>query len=668
MQKILLQILLIHLYVVTTSAQVSVRTVDSLQYPLADSLIKRFAGKGVSVFNIKSNLKGTNRSVASFRSANSPFPFRSGLVLSTGIADSIPRPNRINPSSTKIPFADTISGASAGRQLLQEILKSQSQNEIVQKTTDLVSVQFQLVPNGDSLSFRYLFGSEEYPEFVCSQFNDIFGFFIKGPGIGGDPEFEGSSLSGYRNLAKLAGNGFPVSINTVNAGQSGANGQSDFCRFSTEGTQNYQANDQSTSPLRSQIAFDGLTKVLTARTSVIPCSVYDLILVVSDVGDRLFDSGVFLESGSLQSASYQSEILVSQPQLGDTITGCNPVEIRFSRCPSIQDRWKIRFQFDGSARVNVDFKALNAQGNQVPVADSLVFEPGQAEVSLRLVATNPDRREKHLRIRHLDLFQNNPDGTPVFSGIEQSFEIRSMASRPDSIQEVCWFDSALVSFKGPNIQGLTYKWKEFKNSQWVSPGDFSCLSCREPGFSMDSLNRHFKVEIQDINTGCIQTDSIHIKAKDFRLPKISYSNSGLSLSNVQVDYAYVWYLSGNSTSGLQSPGYEPGDPLILSVSAPNGCQKTWTSEELAITPSHKVYTFRSGPYPNPGSRFFRLPDLPEGSEIEIWGLDGVRLGNLNASETGQIDLGKYPDGLYQITVRTGLSPLQSWRILKSPTR
>lgn len=665
MQKILLTLLFIHLSIAAATAQISVRTIDSLQFPLADSLVKRLAGVGVSVFNIKSNLRGTTKSIGRFRSSNPQFPFSSGLVFSTGIADSIPRPNRTSPSSTKIPYTDTITGASTGRQLLQEIVKTQSQNGIVQKTTDLVSVQFQLVPNGDSLSFRYVFGSEEYPEFVCSQFNDIFGFFIKGPGIDGDPEFDGGALSGYRNLAKLAGNGFPVSINTVNSGLSGVNGQSEYCRFSTEGTQLYQANDASTSTLRSQICFDGLTKVLTARTQVIPCSVYDLVLVVSDVGDRLFDSGVFLENGSLQSASYKSEVL-SNPILGDTITGCHPAEIKFSRCPSIQDRWKIRFAFEGSARVNVDFKALDAQGEKIQVPDSLVFEPGQSEVSLRLVATNPDRAEKHLRIRHLALFQEPGQSVPVYSGIEQSFEIRSMVTRPDSIQEVCWYDSSLISFKGPDLQGLTYNWKERKNDVWVIPTDFSCANCREPGFNLDSNNRMFRVEIVDAASGCMQTDSIEIKAKDFHLPQISYSNQGLFLSNTQLDYAYVWYLSGNSTTGTLSPGYSPGDPLILAVSAPNGCQKIWSSEELSITPIRKKEVSVLAPFPNPGSRFFQLPEVPAGTKVEVFGTDGSKIGTIETNAAGQLDLLSYPDGLYTITVRTEAGEPKTCRIFKVP--
>ena len=54
-------------------------------------------------------------------------------------------------------------------------------------TFDACKFEFDIIPAGDSLQFDFAFGSEEYNEWVGSQFNDVFGFFISGPGISGDP-------------------------------------------------------------------------------------------------------------------------------------------------------------------------------------------------------------------------------------------------------------------------------------------------------------------------------------------------------------------------------------------------------------------------------------------------------------------------------------------------
>ena len=60
---------------------------------------------------------------------------------------------------------------------LQSITSNQIYDECV--------IEFDFVPEGDSISFNYVFVSEEYPEYVCASFNDAFGFFLTGPNPNG---------------------------------------------------------------------------------------------------------------------------------------------------------------------------------------------------------------------------------------------------------------------------------------------------------------------------------------------------------------------------------------------------------------------------------------------------------------------------------------------------
>ncbi|MEZ4875562.1 MAG: choice-of-anchor L domain-containing protein [Flavobacteriaceae bacterium] len=81
-------------------------------------------------------------------------------------------------------------------------------------TRDVVVFSFDVTldPGNTVLQVSYQFGSEEYPDYVGSQFNDIFGFFVSGGG-----------LPGTQNIAIVPGTSLPVAVNSVNAGFLGCN-------------------------------------------------------------------------------------------------------------------------------------------------------------------------------------------------------------------------------------------------------------------------------------------------------------------------------------------------------------------------------------------------------------------------------------------------------------
>jgi hypothetical protein len=136
----------------------------------------------------------------------------------------------------------------------------------------------------DTIFFQYTFGSEEYCEYVGTPFNDVFGFFLKGPGINGDlPD-------GYVNIARVPGADAPVTINNVNHDLNATyyrnNNDSPPC-------------DQAGSFDMAGLEHDGFTTVLTAAAVVIPGETYHCLIGLSDVADGIFDSGVFIGIQSL---------------------------------------------------------------------------------------------------------------------------------------------------------------------------------------------------------------------------------------------------------------------------------------------------------------------------------------------------------------------------------
>ena len=54
--------------------------------------------------------------------------------------------------------------------------------------------------------------------------------------------------------------------------------------------------------------FDGFTTVLTAGAKVVPYKKYELLIAISDVGDDLYDSGVFLEAESFHAENFKPSI------------------------------------------------------------------------------------------------------------------------------------------------------------------------------------------------------------------------------------------------------------------------------------------------------------------------------------------------------------------------
>lgn len=132
------------------------------------------------------------------------------------------------------------------------------------------SLKFDFTSNTGKLFFQYVFGSEEYNEFVNSSFNDEFRLLLNGV-----------------NIALLPSSAGVVSINNVNCGSNAG-----FYRNNSSGGTANCAN------LGLDIEYDGLTTVLTAEANVVAAAVNTFEFLIFDRGDSNLDSGVFIKAGS----------------------------------------------------------------------------------------------------------------------------------------------------------------------------------------------------------------------------------------------------------------------------------------------------------------------------------------------------------------------------------
>ena len=285
-------------------------------------------GSCVTASNI--TFVGAARSAGTFNGAGTTFVLQSGVVLTSGQASIAVGPDNANSTG----FAN----ARAGDPDLQ-ILASNFQ------TYDAAILEFDFVPQSDTLRFNYIFGSEEYPEYVNSGYNDVFGFFISGPGIAGP--FSGGAV----NIAIVPSTSLPVAIDNVNNGYSAtepATGPCENCAYYV---------DNSNGPA---VQYDGHTTVLTAQIVVTSCQTYHIKIAVADAGDGALDSGVFLESGSFSASGEEAVTMEAVAGVSGVYEGCDIGSFVFSRLPGASNASPLTVGYivSGTATPGVDYTAL----------------------------------------------------------------------------------------------------------------------------------------------------------------------------------------------------------------------------------------------------------------------------------------------------------------------
>ena len=223
-----------------------------------EEMVEILIGVGVDYDNVV--FTGADTARGSFSGGPGNIGLNNGIILTSGDIDLAPGPNtQSGAGAVNSTPGDTDLEALSGGGL----------------SYDACVLEFDFVPYYAYVWFHFVFASEEYPEYVGSAFNDVFGFFISGPGING-PYSNNSN-----NIALVPGTEIPVSINNVNE---------------ENNSQYFVMNDA------NFVQYDGFTTVLTAETEVVPMETYHIKLAIGDISDFIFDSGVLLEASSFCSS------------------------------------------------------------------------------------------------------------------------------------------------------------------------------------------------------------------------------------------------------------------------------------------------------------------------------------------------------------------------------
>lgn len=409
-----------------------------------ENMVLQLQGDGVIIENVTSyfplNSDTLQSPIASFEDQGNTLGMEKGLLITNGAAKNALGPND-RTDKDQINYYDEFFDPEL-EQYLDEW----------QTLHDLTIIEFDITVYAELLSFNYVFASEEYPEFL--DFNDVFGFFISGPGI-----------NGVENLALIPGTNTPVSVSNINPNIN---------------PQYYISNGMGVTPFNDPyLQYDGYTTTLRAERLVTPCETYHIKLAIADVNDSNLDSGVFLEEGSFSTKKLPHFTLkYEHERFPFIIEGCNDLLITVNRDErDLEDSVAYDLQVSGTS-----------EGEDIsPIPFAIEFSEFQQFSSFNITAFL-DSIDDPYETLILTLL-SNCDKFPVFDQIE--IPIREN------------FDMTVESVKkcGPGEIILNENPILTDYYEWNENPTLSCLNCSSPTTSAHQ-NTTFNFEVIDSISGC----------------------------------------------------------------------------------------------------------------------------------------------------------------------
>lgn len=354
-------------------------------------ILENLIGEGVEILSI--TYDGDDQSIGAFRDGTNTgghpngLGVENGLLMTNGAAELVSSRGVGNGDESQDMSYPVGNGANAVTHpnLIQLV-------DSADRIRDYSVIKIQFIPETDTFRLNYIWASEEYPLFVCSEFNDQFGFIITGPGITGN--YNGGT---GKNIALIPNTDLTVTINSLNSGTPGLNGSPSNC--SPEAINGETAKyfiDNLAFGTEARPAFNGYSTVLEAKSAVIPCETYTIELLIADLGDDSQDSGVFFEKGSFRTNAM--EVLVSTPNLDNTIAeGCGSASIDLNANNQFNIPIPLQAEIKGSATLGVDY-TLTVDGTVITDASELVLPTSQERMNFEVQAIQDNVAEGTERI------------------------------------------------------------------------------------------------------------------------------------------------------------------------------------------------------------------------------------------------------------------------------
>jgi hypothetical protein len=522
-------------------SQITVTTGQS-----ANQLAQKLVGSGVTISG--ATLISTATQSGKFTATANAFPFTDGIVLTTGRASTVGSSRGVNGPNQSSTVSNPL--GTAGDAWLNLLLPPSTPAGTVSQ--DACILEFDLIPNGDSIFFNYIFSSEEYTNYVCSNFNDVFGFRLSGPGI-----------INYKNIALVPNQStnIPVSVNSVNNGVSSVPGNINICKGTGVGAPfpaYYQANGGN-----AFMTHFGRTVKLVAKAAVTRCVKYHLKLAIADVGDGSLDSGVFLEAGSLNStapATLNIENAYTDSNKQVLVERCHPlgyVKVNRNLKVDTTKALTLNFTYGGTATYNVDYTAKT----------QLVFAPYKTVDSFAVNVIDDglgDNNETIIIKMQQSGCTGSADSIPL-----KIIEYWSKDRNLDTT--ICYkSNNTIKSFYADSSQ-TTFLWNNGDTSRFVKP---------------DSTGKY--IVTATFNNSCLQKDTFDVIVDTFLVKNTVKNYSSCNTDSVALSYT----TSQSAISHLWSTGITDSiikvnatGNYVMSCTSINGCKATDTSFIKYISPA-----------------------------------------------------------------------------------
>lgn len=483
-----------------------------------EQLARKIVGHGVTISNILVNCPSS--AIGGFTSTG--LPINDGLLLSTGKIINAVGPNgNVSTSFNHGESGDFQLDALAGS-----------------PTFDACSIEFDFTPQCDNLSISFFFASEEYDEYIGREFNDVFALYITG-------QNPNNSALPYNNLnlATVPSTTTPITVNSIN---------------SLTNSHLYIDNTAGTI-----LEFDGYTRAISSSIDLSTCETYHIKIAIADVTDGIFDSGIFIQSNSIQCNNVIYDV---QSNAENAIENCTPGKITFCRDYDLTLPQTFTITTAGTATNGIDYTiptSITIPANQqcydliIPVIRDYTVEPTE---SIFVIYQNG----------------NCPTFDTITIYIQDEFVINA-----GSDKTICVNEPVQIGNANNSVHTLN----------WSNPNDLNADSIARPTVlsSLTSLTNPATVYYTltaTRNDGCVAVDSLsvvfnpnphldftptnHCQNETFNLVNNSALNDTIG--------AYRWDLNNGSVSFQNSPtiAYNtPGDYTIeLIANNSYGCYDT----------------------------------------------------------------------------------------------